>query len=198
MNHAADGQRYTRMPYRRTGRSGLKLPAISLGLWQNFGGDRPIETQRAVIRRAFDLGSRTSTWRTTMAAVRLSRGELRPDPQVRPDRTSRRARDLDQGRLRHVARALRESGVREQYLLASLDQSLKRMGLGMSTSSTLIASIRDSARGDLGCARHGSPPGKALYAGISSYSRRRTKESAETPPQTGNATPDPSAVVLDE
>src|SRR3979409_1478616 len=51
-----DGQRYARMPYRRTGRSGLKLPAISLGLWQNFGGDRPIETSRAILHRAFDLG----------------------------------------------------------------------------------------------------------------------------------------------
>src|SRR5437763_11305059 len=49
-------QRYGAMPYRRCGRSGLKLPAISLGLWQNFGGDRPIETQRAILRRAFDLG----------------------------------------------------------------------------------------------------------------------------------------------
>src|SRR3989440_4898696 len=51
-----DGERYARMPFRRTGRSGLKLPAISLGLWQNFGGDRPMETQRAIVRRAFDLG----------------------------------------------------------------------------------------------------------------------------------------------
>ena len=51
-----DKDRYARMPYRRTGRSGLKLPAVSLGLWQNFGGERPIETQRAIIRRAFDLG----------------------------------------------------------------------------------------------------------------------------------------------
>ena len=51
-----DGDRYDRMPYRRTGRSGLLLPAVSLGLWQNFGGDRPLETQRAIIRRAFDLG----------------------------------------------------------------------------------------------------------------------------------------------
>jgi len=51
-----DKDRYARMPYRRTGRSGLKLPAISLGLWQNFGGDRPIETQRAIVRRAFDQG----------------------------------------------------------------------------------------------------------------------------------------------
>src|SRR5712664_1453353 len=51
-----DKDRYEAMPYRRCGRSGLKLPAISLGLWQNFGGDRPIETSRAILRRAFDLG----------------------------------------------------------------------------------------------------------------------------------------------
>ena len=51
----ADG-RYETMEYRRVGRSGLRLPAISLGLWQNFGGDRPLETQRAIVRRAFDLG----------------------------------------------------------------------------------------------------------------------------------------------
>ena len=51
-----DGERYARMPFRRSGRSGLKLPVISLGLWQNFGGDRPMDTQRAIIRRAFDLG----------------------------------------------------------------------------------------------------------------------------------------------
>src|ERR1700736_3614864 len=56
MDMMQDGDRYTRMAYRRSGRSGLLLPAITLGLWQNFGGDRPIETQRAIIRRAFDLG----------------------------------------------------------------------------------------------------------------------------------------------
>ena len=56
MDMMPDGDRYARMPLRRTGRSGLMLPAMSLGLWQNFGGDRPIETQRAIIRRAFDLG----------------------------------------------------------------------------------------------------------------------------------------------
>src|SRR5207248_10528935 len=50
------GDRYERMPYRRSGRSGLQLPAVSLGLWQNFGGDRPLETSRAIVRRAFDLG----------------------------------------------------------------------------------------------------------------------------------------------
>ena len=56
MDMMQDGDRYARMPYRRTGRSGLLLPAITLGLWQNFGGDRPIATQRAIVRRAFDLG----------------------------------------------------------------------------------------------------------------------------------------------
>ena len=56
MDMMPDGDRYARMPLRRTGRSGLMLPAMSLGLWQNFGGDRPIETQRAIIRRASDLG----------------------------------------------------------------------------------------------------------------------------------------------
>jgi L-glyceraldehyde 3-phosphate reductase len=52
----AAGDRYQKMPYRRSGRSGLKLPEVSLGLWQNFGDDRPLETQRAILRRAFDLG----------------------------------------------------------------------------------------------------------------------------------------------
>ena len=56
MTYLAAADRYTRMTYRRCGRSGLKLPEISLGLWQNFGDDRPLETQRAIIRRAFDLG----------------------------------------------------------------------------------------------------------------------------------------------
>ena len=56
MTYVADDDRYTRMPYRRSGRSGLQLPAISLGLWNNFGGDRPLETSRAIVRRAFDLG----------------------------------------------------------------------------------------------------------------------------------------------
>src|SRR2546422_4523917 len=56
MDMMQDGDRYARMPYRRTGRSGLLLPAITLGLWQNFGDDRPFETQRAIVRRAFDRG----------------------------------------------------------------------------------------------------------------------------------------------
>ena len=56
MTYVAADDRYDRMPYRRCGRSGLELPAISLGLWQNFGHDRPLETSRAIVRRAFDLG----------------------------------------------------------------------------------------------------------------------------------------------
>lgn len=65
MAYLAAGNRYGQIPYRRCGRSGLLLPAISLGLWQNFGDDRPLEDQRAILRRAFDLGIPTSTWRTT-------------------------------------------------------------------------------------------------------------------------------------
>jgi L-glyceraldehyde 3-phosphate reductase len=56
MTYIAADDRYEKMPYRRCGRSGLKLPEISLGLWQNFGDGRPLETQRAILRRAFDLG----------------------------------------------------------------------------------------------------------------------------------------------
>ena len=56
MTYAAASDRYDLLPYRRCGRSGLQLPAISLGLWHNFGGDRPLETSRAILRRAFDLG----------------------------------------------------------------------------------------------------------------------------------------------
>ncbi len=65
--YTAHPDRYTDMPYRRTGRSGLKLPALSLGLWHNFGPDRSVDTQRAILRRAFDLGITTSTSPTTTA-----------------------------------------------------------------------------------------------------------------------------------
>ena len=66
--YTAHPDRYADMPYRRTGRSGLKLPALSLGLWHNFGPDRPVDTQRAILRRAFDLGDHP----------------LRPGQQLRP------------------------------------------------------------------------------------------------------------------
>ena len=67
MTYVADASRYQQMSYRRSGQSGIDLPMISLGLWQNFGHDTPLDTQRAIIRRAFDLGVTTLTWRITTA-----------------------------------------------------------------------------------------------------------------------------------
>ncbi len=66
MTYVAAEDRYEKkMPYRRCGRGGIELPQVSLGLWQNFGDDRSIDTQRAILRRAFDLGVSHSTWQTT-------------------------------------------------------------------------------------------------------------------------------------
>ena len=71
ISYVPDPERYDgRMPYRRTGRSGLQLPMVSLGFWHNFGDDKPLETQRAIMRRAFDLGITTSTSRTTTVRPR--------------------------------------------------------------------------------------------------------------------------------
>jgi L-glyceraldehyde 3-phosphate reductase len=67
MTYVPASDRYEQMRYRRCGRSGIKLPEISLGLWQNFGEERPLEHSREIVRRAFDSGSRTSTWPTTTA-----------------------------------------------------------------------------------------------------------------------------------
>jgi hypothetical protein len=75
MTFVAAPERYDRMRYNRVGRSGLRLPALSLGLWHNFGHERPIETQRAIVRRAFDQ-RRPAAWKR--------RGELRADPGDRP------------------------------------------------------------------------------------------------------------------
>ena len=92
--------RYERMPYRRVGGSGLKLPALSLGLWQNFGDDRPLAGSRAILRRAFDLGITHLRPRQQLrAAVRVGGAQLRPDLLRGPAPLSRRARHLHQGRV---------------------------------------------------------------------------------------------------
>ena len=78
MTYVADSGRYDRMLYRRVGRSGLQLPAISLGLWNNFGGDRPFETSRAIVRRAFDLRDHPFRPREQLRpALRVGRGDVR-------------------------------------------------------------------------------------------------------------------------
>jgi L-glyceraldehyde 3-phosphate reductase len=174
-----DGQRYARMPYRRTGRSGLMLPAMSLGLWQNFGGDRPLETQRAIIRRAFDLGithfDLANNYGPPYGSAEENFGRiLQTDLAGRRDQlviSTKAGYDMWPG----------PYGIwgSRKYLLASLDQSLRRMGLE-------YVDIFYSHRFDpetpleetMGALDTAVRQGKALYAGISSYSARRTKEAS--------------------
>jgi L-glyceraldehyde 3-phosphate reductase len=169
--------RYDAMLYRRSGRSGLKLPAISLGLWWNFGGDRPLETSRAIVRRAFDLG-----------ITHFDLANNYGPPYGSAEETFGRllAQDLDPYRNELVISTKAgydmwpgpygEWGSRK-YLLASLDQSLRRMGLD-------YVDVFYSHRFDpdtpleetLGALDTAVRQGKALYAGISSYSAARIRE----------------------
>jgi L-glyceraldehyde 3-phosphate reductase len=175
----ADG-RYDTMQYRRVGRSGLQLPAISLGLWQNFGGDRPFETQRAVARRAFDLGithfDLANNYGPPYGSAEENIGRiLATDLRGYRDElviSTKAGYDMWPG-------PYGDHGSRK-YLLASLDQSLARMGLS-------YVDIFYSHRADpdtpleetMGALDTAVRQGKALYAGISSYSPGRTREAAE-------------------
>jgi L-glyceraldehyde 3-phosphate reductase len=169
--------RYEKMQYRRSGRSGLKLPAISLGLWQNFGGDAPFERQRGIVRRAFDLG-------ITHFDLANNYG---PPPGSAEENFGRiLATDLARHRDELIISTKAgydmwpgpygEWGSRK-YVLASLDQSLKRMGLE-------YVDIFYSHRFDpetplaetMGALDTAVRQGKALYVGVSSYSAQRTRE----------------------
>jgi L-glyceraldehyde 3-phosphate reductase len=172
----ADG-RYDAMPYRRVGRSGLRLPAVSLGLWQNFGGDRPLDTQREIIRRAFDLGvthfDLANNYGPPYGSAEENFGRiLATDLRDHRDElvvSTKAGWDMWPG-------PYGEWGSRK-YLLASLDQSLRRMGLP-------YVDIFYSHRFDpdtpleetLGALDAAVRQGKALYVGISSYSAERTRE----------------------
>ncbi|HWM34257.1 MAG TPA: aldo/keto reductase [Pseudolysinimonas sp.] len=172
---AAPG-RYDSMPYVRTGRSGLKLPKISLGLWNNFGNDRPLETQRAILRRAFDLGvthfDLANNYGPPGGAAESNFGRiLREDFLPYRDEliiSSKAGFDMWDG-------PYGEWGSRK-YLLASLDQSLTRMGLP-------YVDIFYSHRPDpdtpieetMGALAHAVRSGKALYAGISNYDPDQTR-----------------------
>ncbi|WP_395103496.1 L-glyceraldehyde 3-phosphate reductase [Actinomadura sp. SCN-SB] len=177
MTYLAADDRYDRLPYRRCGRSGVKLPAVSLGLWHNFGDDRPIEVQRAVLRRAFDLGvthfDLANNYGPPYGSAELNFGRIfRED--FRPYRdeliiSTKAGYDMWPG-------PYGDWGSRK-YLLASLDQSLARMGLD-------YVDIFYSHRFDpetpleetMGALDQAVRSGKALYAGISSYSPERTAE----------------------
>jgi len=173
---AADG-RYEEMVYRRCGASGLKLPAISLGLWQNFGHERPLETSREILRRAFDSGithfDLANNYGPPYGSAEQVFGEvLRLDLAPYRDElviSTKAGYDMWPG-------PYGEWGSRK-YLLASLDQSLGRMGLD-------YVDIFYSHRFDpetpleetMGALATAVGQGKALYAGISSYSPEKTRE----------------------
>ena len=181
MSYQAATDRYhDKMPYRRTGRSGLKLPAVSLGLWQNFGDSAPVETQRAILRRAFDLGvthfDLANNYGPPYGHAELNFGRLLRE-DFRPYRdelviSTKAGYDMWPG-------PYGEWGSRK-YLLASLDQSLARLGLD-------YVDIFYSHRFDpqtpleetMGALDTAVRSGRALYAGISSYSADRTREAAQ-------------------
>jgi L-glyceraldehyde 3-phosphate reductase len=183
MTYEAAANRYdpeTGMRYRHTGRSGLQLPVISLGLWQNFGTDRPEETQRAILRRAFDRGvthfDLANNYGPPYGRAEENFGRyLREDFAGLRDElviSTKAGYDMWPG-------PYGQGGGSRKYVLASLDQSLSRMGLDYvdifyshrfdpetpveETMMALDTAVRS---------------GRALYAGISSYSANRTKEAA--------------------
>jgi len=172
--------RYDSMPYRRTGRSGLKLPAISLGLWQNFGDTTARQTQRDILRRAFDLGvthfDLANNYGPPYGSAETNFGaHLRQDFSAHRDElvlSTKAGYDMWPG-------PYGEWGSRKS-VLASLDQSLGRMGVD-------YVDVFYSHRADpdtpleetMGALHTAVTSGKALYAGVSSYSPERTRRAAE-------------------
>ena len=180
MTYSAAEDRYESMPYRRVGRSGLKLPAISLGLWHNFGDDKRFETQRAILRRAFDLGV------TPLRPRQQLRPAGRQPPKPTSAGTSRTTSSRTATNSSSPPRPATTCGPgpygkwgSRKYLLSSLDQSLERMGLD-------YVDIFYSHRPDpetpleetMGALDYAVRSGKALYAGISSYTPEQTLEAA--------------------
>ncbi len=178
-DYVPDEGRYERIPYRRCGRSGLKLPAISLGLWQNFGDDRPLANSRAIIRRAFDLGithfDLANNYGPPYGSAEINFGRIFEEDLKRyRDEiviSTKAGYDMWPG-------PYGEWGSRK-YLMASLEQSLTRMRLDH-------VDIFYSHRFDpdtpleetMGALDAVVRAGKARYAGISSYGPRRTEEAA--------------------
>ncbi|GAA3374968.1 L-glyceraldehyde 3-phosphate reductase [Streptomyces sannanensis] len=176
--HAADG-RYDTMEYRRSGRSGLKLPAVSLGLWHNFGDDRSLDSQRAILRRAFDLGvthfDLANNYGPPPGSAELNFGKIFAQ-DFAPYRDELII-STKAGYLMHPG-PYGEWGSRK-YLLSSLDASLKRMGLD-------YVDIFYSHRFDpetpleetMGALASAVQQGKALYVGVSSYNSEQTAKAA--------------------
>ena len=186
MDYLADAKRYEQAKFRRCGRSGLVLPAISLGLWQNFGGDNVFETGRAVVRRAFDRGvthfDLANNYGPPYGSAEENFGSiLRKD--LRPHRnelliSTKAGWDMWPGPY--------GVGGSRKYMLASLDESLNRMGLDYvdifySHRPTPDVPLEET----MGALVQAVRQGKALYVGISSYSPKRTVEAAQILKQHG-------------
>src|SRR5471032_1849241 len=187
MAYEAASERYSQMTYRTCGKSGLKLPALSLGLWHNFGDTTPISTQRDILRTAFDLGithfDLANNYGPPYGSAETNFGRLFKD-DFRPYRdelliSSKAGLDMWPG-------PYGQGGGSRKYVLASLDQSLKRMGLD-------YVDIFYSHRFDpdtpleetMGALASAVQQGKALYVGISSYSAGKTCEASALLKQMG-------------
>ncbi|TXS27152.1 L-glyceraldehyde 3-phosphate reductase [Streptomyces sp. gb1(2016)] len=178
-SYLPEASRYDSMEYRRTGRSGLKLPAVSLGLWHNFGDDRSLGSQRGILRRAFDLGvthfDLANNYGPPPGSAELNFGKL-----FRQDFAPYRDElviSTKAGYLMHPG-PYGEWGSRK-YLLSSLDASLRRMGLDhvdiFYSHRFDPATPLEETMGALASAVN---RGKALYAGVSSYNAEQTAEAA--------------------
>ena len=176
-NYIPSPIRYDAMSYRRVGRSGLKLPAISLGLWYNFGDDRTIDSQRAILRRAFDLGvthfDLANNYGPPYGSAETNFGRLLREnfSSLRDELviSTKAGWDMWPG-------PYGDLGSRK-YLLASLDQSLTRMGLDYVDISYHHHFDPDTPLEEtMGALDSAVRQGKALYVGISSYSDQRTLE----------------------
>ena len=181
MAYTAADDRYDSMTYRRTGRSGLDLPAVSLGLWHNFGDDVPFDRQRAILRRAFDLGvthfDLANNYGPPYGSAEVNFGRHLAD-DFRPYRdelvvSTKAGYDMWAG-------PYGQGGGGRKYVLSSLDQSLRRMGLE-------YVDVFYSHRPDpttplaetMGALHSAVQAGKALYVGISSYGPEDTAKAAE-------------------
>jgi L-glyceraldehyde 3-phosphate reductase len=184
--YLAAPDRYDGMRYRRTGRSGLKLPEVSLGLWHNFGDDKPVATQRAILRRAFDLGithfDLANNYGPPYGAAEINFGRIfREDFAAYRHElviSTKAGYDMWPG-------PYGEWGSRK-YLLDSLDQSLARMGLDhVDIFYSHRVDPETPLEETMGALDTAVKSGRARYAGISSYSPERTREAAAILQQLG-------------
>ena len=180
MNYYANSRRYSEMAYRPCGRSGLRLPALSLGLWHNFGDTTPLERQREILRTAFDLGithfDLANNYGSPPGSAESNFGRLlREDFKAYRDEliiSTKAGWEMWAG-------PYGEGGGSRKYMLASLDQSLRRMGLDYvdifySHRFDVDTALEETASALAAAVQHG----KALYVGISSYSAGKTREIA--------------------